>query len=211
MRSFSYQLFSVRDIANGEELTYQYTHVSCSAAERRKELVPYDFFCACPACTDAAASDVRRTTIEAFSPNVLEWVLDPKLADDWFVAQCLKHLALIVQEGLEHLPQHYSLVKALMEAHICLGDAQAASEGAAKLGRFLWAEPSEDFKTLKTLVDSDSAAYKKHPMWCMRFDNASARVPFSSGENLFKDFAALALKNGGKTGRHANSHSINEQ
>ncbi|KAJ7686562.1 hypothetical protein B0H17DRAFT_1304004 [Mycena rosella] len=74
MLSFSYQLFAVHDIAKGEELTYQYTPINCSAAERNKALVPYGFVCACTACTNAPTSDPRRAAIEAFRPVVTEWV-----------------------------------------------------------------------------------------------------------------------------------------
>ncbi|KAJ6631537.1 hypothetical protein B0H10DRAFT_1772746, partial [Mycena sp. CBHHK59/15] len=51
--SLSYQLYAVRDISEGEELTFQYTDVRPPARYRQKDLEPYGFVCACPACTDA--------------------------------------------------------------------------------------------------------------------------------------------------------------
>ncbi|KAJ7350566.1 hypothetical protein DFH08DRAFT_995198, partial [Mycena albidolilacea] len=64
MPSFSYRLYAVRDIAAGEELTYQYITVDVPAAQRQVALKPYDFVCACPACTeDVPASDKRRKAI----------------------------------------------------------------------------------------------------------------------------------------------------
>ncbi|KAJ7716516.1 hypothetical protein B0H16DRAFT_456014 [Mycena metata] len=60
LASLSYRLYAVRDIVAGEELTYQYTNVEVPASERRQVLKGYDFVCACAACKDAPASDVRR-------------------------------------------------------------------------------------------------------------------------------------------------------
>ncbi|KAJ7716515.1 hypothetical protein B0H16DRAFT_1388840, partial [Mycena metata] len=63
MSSFSYRLYALRDIAEGEELTFQYTDVSQPAAQRNERLRPYGFICDCAACKDATASDARRKKI----------------------------------------------------------------------------------------------------------------------------------------------------
>ncbi|KAJ7716517.1 hypothetical protein B0H16DRAFT_1613491 [Mycena metata] len=127
--SLSYRLFAVRDIAAGEELTYQYIDVDKPAAERNEELKPYDFVCTCTACTeDVPASDARRAAITAFTPNTLMWAVDPKLPDDWLLKQCHEQLARIETEGLQHLPAYYEVTKAIMDIYMCLGNAQKASE-----------------------------------------------------------------------------------
>ncbi|KAJ7653818.1 hypothetical protein B0H17DRAFT_957150 [Mycena rosella] len=192
MLSFSYQLFAVRDIAKSEELTYQYTPINCSAAERNKALVPYGFVCACTACTNASTSDPRRAAIEAFRPVVTEWVYDNALADDWLLIKCREHLELIMLEGMEQMPLHFDVVEALMETCICLGDAQGASEWAAKLESFMWEDVRAD---VKTLLDPASAAYQKHPLWRARLD----RGPYGLHKS-FNSLAELALKNGGALG-----------
>ncbi|KAJ7496866.1 hypothetical protein FB451DRAFT_1549892 [Mycena latifolia] len=199
--SFSYQLYAVRDIAKGEELTYQYTDVVTSTAERRKALKPYDFVCTCAACEDAPASDARRAAISAFRPNVLKWAFDRTLSDNWLPDKCREHLALIAREGLEQMPLHFDLVKTLMEAHICLGDAQGASEWAAKVERFQWEEVRPD---VKALLDPASAAYQAHPMWRVRADGGRFPIQMGGelpmGGDIFKELKALALKNGGTAG-----------
>ncbi|KAJ6589923.1 hypothetical protein DFH09DRAFT_976430 [Mycena vulgaris] len=217
MPSFSYQLFAVRDVAKGEEFTYQYTPVDCSAAERNKALKSYDFVCVCTACTDAPASDARRLALRKFYPDIAKWALDPALADDWLIAQCLEHLALIADEGLEMIPLHLDIVTALMEVHICLGDAQGASEWAAKVESFMWDEKRADLN-VKALLDPASAAYKAHPMWRLRVDGGrmppgekflkglgafsgkGAGTMMSSGKDLIEELKALALKKGGAAG-----------
>ncbi|KAJ6593450.1 hypothetical protein B0H19DRAFT_908503, partial [Mycena capillaripes] len=133
MPSFSYRLYAVRDIAAGEELTFQYTPVIFSAAARNEELKPYNFVCACRACTDAPISDARRATIAAFVPNVLLWALNPALSDDWLLKKCISQLVMITTEGLQHLSAYFDATKAMMEVYICLGDARSASKWAAKL------------------------------------------------------------------------------
>ncbi|KAJ7125164.1 hypothetical protein C8R44DRAFT_914822 [Mycena epipterygia] len=193
MLSFSYQLFAVRDIAKDEELTFQYTGVDCSAANRNTVLKSYAFVCTCTACLDAPASDARRAAIVAFNPAVQAWAFkaERKLADDWLLDRCRKHLALIVREGLEHLPVHRAIVTVMMETYICLGDAQHASEWAAKLDKFLWEEKRPD---VKELLDPASAAYEAHPMWRARIDG-----PPIEAKQLLSDFQGLMTETGSST------------
>ncbi|KAJ6593426.1 hypothetical protein B0H19DRAFT_1246198 [Mycena capillaripes] len=148
MLSFSYRLFAVRDIAEDEELTLQYTYVDCSAAERRENLDRYAFLCTCASCTDAIASDPRRAAIFAFRSSVAKWVCDHTLADDWLLVKCREALALIVLEGMESTPQYFQGTQAMMEACICLGDAKGASEWAAKLDHIRWEDTCMNVKAL---------------------------------------------------------------
>ncbi|KAJ7099538.1 hypothetical protein B0H15DRAFT_551011 [Mycena belliarum] len=189
--SLSYQLYAVRDIAAGEELTYQYTPVNYSAVERQKGLNSYDFVCACTACLDAPASDARRAALAAFKPDVMEWVYDRTRPDDWLLVKCREHLELIEREGLQQIGLHFDIVKAMMEAYICLGDAQAASEWAARLKKFQWDDERTD---VEALLNPASPAYKKHMLWRVRFDGGFMQ------SKLGKEFAALALASGGSVG-----------
>ncbi|KAJ7668703.1 hypothetical protein DFH06DRAFT_1084872 [Mycena polygramma] len=166
MLSFSYQLFAARDLPEGEELTLQYTYLDCSAAERRANLRTFAFICSCASCTDSVASDPRRAAILAFRPSVIAWVRDRTLPDDWLLVKCRDALALLVLEGLENIPQYSDATKTMMEVHICLGDAQSASEWAAKLDMHRWQEVQPD---VKALLDPASPAYPKHPLWRRRF------------------------------------------
>ncbi|KAJ7030028.1 hypothetical protein C8F04DRAFT_1115115 [Mycena alexandri] len=195
--SLSYQLFAVRDIAAGEELTFQYTDVGVPAAQRNEELKPYDFVCTCTACTeDVPASDARRVAIIAFNPNTLLWAIDPKLPDDWLLKQCHEQLARIETEGLEHLQAYHDATKAIMDIYMCLGNAQKASEWAVRLNKNKWQEDdSLNIKSnFKEFEDpTDTAAYEAHMMWRMRAPGGS---PTS---NVFRSMAALAGPNGIKS------------
>ncbi|KAJ6593496.1 hypothetical protein B0H19DRAFT_1011015 [Mycena capillaripes] len=187
--SLSYRLWAVRDIAAGEELTFQYCTVLCAAAKRNEELKPYGFVCTCPSCIDAPASDARRAAIAAFTPTVSIWAVDRKLSNDWLLEKCAEQLALIETEGLQYFPAYSDATKAMMEAYICLGDAQNASKWAAKVNKQVWAE---DYTNIDSLLDPANAAYEAHPMWRMRIGDAR---PGTFGK-IFQDMAALAGPNG---------------
>ncbi|KAJ7772050.1 hypothetical protein DFH07DRAFT_913816 [Mycena maculata] len=179
MVSLSYQLFAVRDIAAGEELTYQYTDAARSAAARKAGLKPYDFVCSCVACKAGPASNARRAAIAAFRASGQAWILDRTLPDDWFPSKCREQLALIAREGLEHHPQYFATTRGMMEAYICLGDAQRASAWAAKLDKILWEETRVDVKALLDPM-SAQAAYEAHPLWRIRVDEVRAGKMFST-------------------------------
>jgi hypothetical protein len=53
LSSFSMQFHAMRDIKAGEEIFYSYTNIYLPAAQRRKQLEPYGFTCACTACSHA--------------------------------------------------------------------------------------------------------------------------------------------------------------
>ncbi|KAJ6593498.1 hypothetical protein B0H19DRAFT_22530 [Mycena capillaripes] len=187
--SLSYRLWAVRDIAAGEELTFQYIDVACDAATRNEALKPYAFVCTCPSCTDAPTSDARRAAIVAFTPTVSIWAVDRKLSNDWLVEKCAEQIALIETEGLQHLTAYFDATKAMMEAYICLGDARTASKWAAKVNKQVWADY---YTNVAPLLDPANAAYEAHPMWSMRIGDA----PPGSFGKIFQDLAALAGPNG---------------
>ncbi|KAJ7188725.1 hypothetical protein C8R46DRAFT_1205863 [Mycena filopes] len=192
MASFSYRLYALRDIADGEELTFQYTDVRQPAAQRNAGLQPYDFGCDCAACKDAPASDARRKKIEAFSSSAAR-LFDAALADDTrmdkFLAQCREQLALIAQEGVEHFLVYFDVVKMLMEAHIWRKDAQGASEWAEKLNRLRW---DESWVDMSKYLDPASPAYQEHPLW-RKDDGTFGGKPRTMQETL-QQMAAKAGK-----------------
>ncbi|KAJ7188753.1 hypothetical protein C8R46DRAFT_980026 [Mycena filopes] len=191
--SLSYKLFAVRDIAAGEELTFQYTNVDKPAAQRAEDLKPYDFVCTCTACTaDVPASDARRAAITTFTPNTLKWAVDPKLSDDWLLKQCHAQLARIEAEGLQHLSAAYDAKKAIMDIYLCLGDAQKASEWAVRVNRNKWREDDDDaiLKTthlFQSLEDpGNTAEFEANMMWRIRVGGGSAT------SNMFRQMASMA-------------------
>ncbi|KAJ7782617.1 hypothetical protein B0H16DRAFT_1682069 [Mycena metata] len=192
MSSFSYRLYALRDIAEGEELTFQYTDVSQPAAQRNERLRPYGFVCDCAACKDATASDARRKKIGAFGVAA-SCLFDAALADDTrmdnFLAECHEHLALIAQEGVEHFLAYFDIVKLMMEAHIWRKDTQKAGEWAEKLNKFRWDENWED---MTKYIDPASRAYEAHPFW--RKDNGSFGGGPRNVQQMLQQMVAAAGK-----------------
>ncbi|KAJ6497622.1 hypothetical protein C8R45DRAFT_822965 [Mycena sanguinolenta] len=188
MSSFSYRLYAVRDIAEGEELTYQYTDVVQSAAKRQAELKPYDFVCACPACKDSSTSDPRRTTVAKFwAANI--GMLTSSFLNDTLFAKCRKQIELIVCEGLEHHPVYFDVVKLLMEGCIGYGDAQGASEWAAKLDKCHWDENRNNKDVLELLESGPT--YQEHHLWRTLVDAGVPGRPKNMTQML-KQLAELA-------------------
>ncbi|KAJ6497623.1 hypothetical protein C8R45DRAFT_983622 [Mycena sanguinolenta] len=160
--SFSYRLYAVRDIAEGEELTYQYTDVVQSAAKRQAELKPYDFVCACRACKDPSTSDPHRAAVAKFYAANIGMLTSPFLTVA-LLAKCRKQIELIVREGLEHHPVYFDVVKLLMEGCIAHGDARGASEWAARLEKCSWGENRDNADVVKLLKSGPT--YRNHPLW----------------------------------------------
>ncbi|KAF8178631.1 hypothetical protein K438DRAFT_1268728 [Mycena galopus ATCC 62051] len=187
--SVSYRLWAVRDIAAGEELTYQYVDAEFPAAKRNEDLKPYAVVCDCSSCNDPAASDARRAAIGAFTPTTIMWALNTELSNDWLIDKCREQLLLLETEGLQHLPAYFDATKSIMEAYICLGDARSASQWAAKLHKQKWAPDYAEGAVSRLLLDpANTTAYKDHQMWRMRVGDAR---PGSMGK-VFQDLAALA-------------------
>ncbi|KAJ7221361.1 hypothetical protein GGX14DRAFT_429485 [Mycena pura] len=204
MLSFSYNLFAVRDIAEDEELTFQYTDITCSAAKRNEALKPYDFVCTCSACKDPVASDAPRNKIGKFgAPPVYMWLFDHQFPDDWILTRCRERLASIVHEGLEAIGEYSRTLTSAMEACIALGDAQGASEWAAKLMKAKW-DDSKERKALEAkleleaLLDPASLAYPAHPMWRKRVDSPykDARTNPMKRMKMMQEVGALANRDG---------------
>ncbi|KAF7296032.1 Aldehyde dehydrogenase [Mycena kentingensis (nom. inval.)] len=140
LESFSYTLYAVRDIAKGDELTFQYTDVMKSKIERNEELSPRGFECSCIACTDPT-SDARRALIQMFTPTVTAWAANDTLRDDTskHVKKCIETVELIEAEGLEHANEYCAAIGMLLKSYIALGDAEGASKWAKRLGAIPWA------------------------------------------------------------------------
>ncbi|KAJ7668702.1 hypothetical protein DFH06DRAFT_1182330 [Mycena polygramma] len=175
--SFSFRLYAVRDIPAGEELTFQYILVEQPTAKRQEELKPYAFRCTCRACKDPT-SDGRREATTTFS-KFSQQCVGTALLEEKFL---LTSLMLIVYEGLEHFPVYYDALKMLMEGCIARGDAQKASEWAAKLEKCYWDESREEEQDLTALLDPKSSAYQKHPMWRMLLDGKRPDHPRNMSE-----------------------------
>ncbi|KAJ7236038.1 hypothetical protein C8J57DRAFT_1479364 [Mycena rebaudengoi] len=176
--SFSFQLFAVRDIDAGEELTYTYTDAFLSTAKRQADLKSYDFVCTCAACTDASASDERRAVISAFNPSTEQ--LSTPTDIDGLITKYHAQMARIEREGLEHKDEYFNVTTLLLEMYICKGDCQRASEVAALVDKMVWVDEPMD---VKDLLDPSSPAYPAHHMW---------RSPVGSTAKIFQQMASLA-------------------
>ncbi|KAJ7608660.1 hypothetical protein FB45DRAFT_845823 [Roridomyces roridus] len=135
MLSFSYQVFAVRDIAPGEELTYQYIPLEIPTAYRQELLKPYDFTCACLSCTDPE-SDARRANLnKSGGPSVFHWLFNPPQADAWLFSEIRRQLKLVGEEKMEATFRYFELLNAGFEACIAMGDAIPSRRSSTKI---LW-------------------------------------------------------------------------
>ncbi|KAF7289263.1 Aldehyde dehydrogenase [Mycena indigotica] len=177
--SFSYWLYAVRDIAEGEELTYQYSDVLVSKVERNEETEKYGFACMCAACKEPTAeSDKRRSEIAASVPSVLTWAMDWGLPDDWLIKKAIRLLVLLQKENIQHVEAYSTATHAILEAYICLGDSKNASKWAARAIQQTWSELYHE--RLQELLDPQSQAYEGHVLWRMRVDKSPRNEVFKA-------------------------------
>ncbi|KAF7295988.1 Aldehyde dehydrogenase [Mycena kentingensis (nom. inval.)] len=171
--SFSFTLYAVRDIAEGEEFTFQYTDVTKSTIQRNEALRPYGFQCVCRACTDPA-TDARRALVGTFTPMVAAWVKNRTLPDNWFIDKCTELIELLETEGLEYVEYYYMAVSGIMQSYVALGDAKRASEWAKRVKAITWAPAflveayGHNEGALDALLDPKSKAYQRHGLWRAR-------------------------------------------
>ncbi|CAK5281687.1 unnamed protein product [Mycena citricolor] len=161
--SLSYNLYAVRDVADGEELTFHYVDSLAPAVKRQEALAPYDLVCACDACKNSSISDVRRAAIRSFSPSPAVWAANKKLSDKWLVEQCMKQLRLIEKEKVQSRDEYHKVLAGLRDAYICLGDAKSASKWAVRANKCVWAGGAST-----ELEDPAGSAYPSHPLWLTR-------------------------------------------
>ncbi|KAJ7492229.1 hypothetical protein FB451DRAFT_1551635 [Mycena latifolia] len=173
--SFSYQLFVLRNIAAGEELTSTDTYLDCPTPEPRKGSTFEDgvLFLGPGPAEPTIHKPCEKSLLEL---SLRVWVRDETLPDDWLIAKCREQLALargIVGENLknEDFRLLFEAVHTSMKSYICLGDAQGASNWAAKLNKILKGSDLD----IKALVDPANAAYPVHSLWRRRVDRELAK------------------------------------
>nr|GAT56225.1 predicted protein [Mycena chlorophos] len=170
--SFSFQIYAVRNIRNGQELTSSYSDLLAPACERRVFLRNrYGFVCRCSACLEPRASDVRRAQLDDEEEDfdlrlVIQWCKDASLPENWLIKKCLKHLELIEAEDLQVLDTYWELLATLARAYLCLGDVETAREWAGRARRCAWIHPYR--RDAQDLEDILAGKYEQLEMWRMR-------------------------------------------
>ncbi|TCD67248.1 hypothetical protein EIP91_000325 [Steccherinum ochraceum] len=125
MATFSVQMRAIRDIKKDEEITATYCQDMESFEKRKKNLAPYDFQCACPACIDPKTSDARRKQIHAVvMANGLGffWEKNFEVPKKTVVKPLLDAVGLCEKEGLESTIEHGFLLFVLMKTYAAKGD-----------------------------------------------------------------------------------------
>ncbi|KAF4577234.1 hypothetical protein EYR36_005221 [Pleurotus pulmonarius] len=124
MHALSMQLYAVRNIKKGEEITTSYCNHLAPHAARQRALTPYGILCECPACVEHVESDKNRSRISHVRnsvPAIVKWAANPMLPDDLLLAPSLKMLELLELEGLEATPQYLQVLYHLMLICSALG------------------------------------------------------------------------------------------
>ncbi|KAK7049240.1 Tryptophan--tRNA ligase, mitochondrial [Paramarasmius palmivorus] len=127
MASFSLRLFAARDIKKDEELFTQYTEILSPPEERQQDLAPFGFRCSCPSCKNPLLSLSRRLEVIQSTPSPMQlvaWLMDYDLPDDYLVNRSLRQLELIQEEGLETTKFHVRHLRFLFVVYCALGDAK---------------------------------------------------------------------------------------
>jgi len=96
--AFAFEVFAVRDIPAGEEITTTYVDVFAPAAERQDQLEEYGFQCTCPACADPAAFDRIR--------GILDDAPRPNMDGSVSLKAALQMLSMIERVGLHGSESH---------------------------------------------------------------------------------------------------------
>lgn len=118
------QLYAVRNIKKGEEITTSYCNHLAPYAARQLALAPYGIRCDCPACVDHVESDKNRLRISRVQnavPAIVKWAANPALPSDLLLTPSLKMLELLESEGLEATPQYLLVLYQTMLIYSALG------------------------------------------------------------------------------------------
>ncbi|KAJ6497560.1 hypothetical protein C8R45DRAFT_865430 [Mycena sanguinolenta] len=172
--TFSFQLFAVREITAGEELTLTYTGLEAPAEKRQSNLEPYGFRCTCSACATSSTSDALREESMTMQINNI---------DDG-----LLKLALLEEQGLQSSVQYSITLKTVMELYIGIGDADNGSMYAKKLVNQRWSS----FASAAKLYTSPLVIEKLHLLG----KNESNRDLKGSADDLESSFVGLKLGRG---------------
>ncbi|OCH89358.1 SET domain-containing protein [Obba rivulosa] len=121
--SFTLQLIAVKPIALGDEITVTYCGLLDTQKQRQAQLDSYGFTCECPACSNAAESDERRTKIAEIRKSLGEhefemWIREPSLPEDYLMKHVGAMIDLIYEEGLQAATE-YAYALELTAKSIC--------------------------------------------------------------------------------------------
>jgi hypothetical protein len=172
--SLSFQLWAVRKIKAGEEVTITYSDLSADYARRREVLLRYGFECTCPACLEPEQSDVRRHAALNKKPRTLKdvkkWIKSKTALNDFLIGPAMKHLEMMEKEGLEALGEYCERLAEVFLCSVALGWKDEAVRYRELLmqhqGRI---ERSKESLSLRVLEGTkDEPDVTKHPQWNAR-------------------------------------------
>jgi hypothetical protein len=173
LRSFSYRLFAVRDIAAGEELTSTDTYLDCLEPPERTGKPTFEHNMMSMDGGPIFQKPCEKSLLEL---SLRMWLRDDTLPDDWLITKCREQLTPVRLNSGKDLTNDDLLLRleamhTLMQAYICLGDAQNASQWAVKLDKVF----KRDDKNIKALLNPASAAYPANSFWRRRVDRELAK------------------------------------
>jgi hypothetical protein len=177
--SLSFQLWAVRKIPTGEQLTLPYIDCSNDYEERCVWLVNYGFKCICPACLDHKESDIRRRAIFNTEMSnihrIKQWIESKSFSDDFLISPAMKHLEQIEAEGLEYIDQYCDRLAEVFLCSAALGRKNEAVryrglllQHKGRMERKKQRDQSLAFGVIESTKDEDDVT--KHPGWnaCVR-------------------------------------------
>lgn len=137
--SFSFQLWTLRKVRQGEIPTISRVDMDKDHAARDKELGKLHCIeCTCEACQDPQNSD-RKRKLATDDPKlrtpkgIEEWCADSTLPDDYYSNPSLEKLRRMEEEKLEGSDVYLRTLVNLMQSYLALGDLEGAREARRKI------------------------------------------------------------------------------
>jgi len=132
LASLSFQVYAIRDIKKGEQLTVQYTDIMQPFADRKEALAPYGFECTCASCQNPTVSDALRREI-ATLPPLQQLIMSAPRSLYMRFEHNLKQIAIMEKEGLQCSGWYLTYLRVVRQTYIYMGDQAKVSEYDRKL------------------------------------------------------------------------------
>jgi hypothetical protein len=174
--SLSFQLWAVRKIPAGEQVTLAYAGFG-NYEDRRDWIRRYGFECVCPACLDHKESDVRRRKVFNTKMSTIDrikmWIDSKSFSDDFLISPAMKHLEMMETEGLEAIDQYCDRLAEVFLCSVALGRKNEAvryrgllMQHKVRIERDDSLNRSLAIQVLKGTMGEDDVT--KHPSWNAR-------------------------------------------
>ncbi|KAJ8503560.1 hypothetical protein ONZ45_g10754 [Pleurotus djamor] len=162
--SLSRQIYALRPIKKGEEITSSYMRLDTAYAERQRTMNAYGIICTCEPCSTPKSFLTKLNAVKDMEniTAILKWCQNALLPDDLLLKPTLGLLELIEKEGQQEHQAYRSILMHLSLIYYALGEEEKARMFMEK--RMLWDQwhGSADEKGILRLAAEKVKALTKH-------------------------------------------------